>query len=475
VRTAALISVTALAVACSPHKVTRDPAPPVAVPDGHRTTLEDAGAELPETWWMAFDDPQLSELVERSLGGNLQLGAAWARLTQARAAARQAGALRLPQVDANAEAGRRRMRFDFGEGGVLTPQVDRFALSLAAGYEVDLWGKMAAGSRAAALDAAAVHDDAQAMAISVVAEVSEAWFDVVSQRAQRKLVEEQLRISETFLELTKMRFQQGLASALEVYQQQQQAVSTRSRLALIDAAIELQHNRLSLLLGRPPGDVPGIDRDTFPDLPPLPGTGVPADLLDRRPDVRAARRRVESADHRVAVAVADRLPSLRLSGSLSTEAGKITDLFTTPLWSILAGVTGPIFDGGRRRAEVDRTRAVVEERLLTYGHVLLAAMVEVDNALVSERQQRIHIRDLEEQVEIAANTLREAQERYRQGLIDYLPVLTALQTQQQVQLSLLQAHRQLISYRIQLCRALGGTWTQNLAAPARGPEAGGRS
>jgi outer membrane protein, multidrug efflux system len=471
VRPTLLVGALAVAAACNPHTVTRNPAPPIAVPDAYQGGA--GAAELPETWWTAFGDEQLAALVDRSLRANLQLGASWARLAQARAVARQAGALRWPQLDATAEAGRQRLRFDFGEQGVITPQVSRFAISAAAGYEVDLWRRMSSGARAAGLEAAAAADDLQAMAISLVAEVSEAWFEIVSLRAQRKLVEEQLRISETFLELTKLRFQQGLASALEVYQQQQQLVATRARLPLIDGAVEVQHQRLALLLGRPPGDLEGIDRDTLPELPPLPATGVPADLLERRPDVRAAMRLVEAADYRVAVAVADRLPSLRLTGSVSTQASDVTDLFRTPLWSLFAGITAPLFDRGRRKAEVERTRAVVDERLMGYGQVLLQAMFEVDSALVLERQQLLHIADLEEQLEVAALTLRAANERYRQGLIDYLPVLTALQTEQQTQLSLLQARRDLISYRIQLCRALGGTWTETLPPPGESAAADG--
>jgi outer membrane protein TolC len=177
---------------------------------------------------------------------------------------------------------------------------------------------------------------------------------------------------------------------------------------------------------------------------------------------------VEAADYRVAVAVADRLPGLRLSGSTSLQDSNIAEIIATPLWAIIASVTQPIFAGGRLKAEVERNRAVVEERLMQYGQVLLLAMTEVETALVQERQQIDNIAALEEQVEIAEKALREARARYREGLIDYLPVLTSLQALQRVQLSLLQTRRQLLSYRIQLCRALGGTWTARLAPPERG-------
>ncbi len=126
----------------------------------------------------------------------------------------------------------------------------------------------------------------------------------------------------------------------------------------------------------------------LPELPPVPALGVPADLLERRPDVRAARRRVEAADYRVAVAVADRLPALRLQGALSEQSGSIVDLIATPLYSLLASVTAPLFDHGRRRAEVDRNRAIVEERLADYAQAMLRAMVEVESALQQEPAPR---------------------------------------------------------------------------------------
>lgn len=251
-----------------------------------------------------------------------------------------------------------------------------------------------------------------------------------------------------------------------MFQQRQQQVSTRAQLALVDSALGLFEHRLAVLLGAAPGSLQVDAPEGLPAaLPAVPAGGLPADLLERRPDVRAAQRRVEAADYQVAVAVADRLPSLRLSGSYGFQAQSLADFLSSPVWNLIASVAAPILDGGRRAAEVERSEAVVEELLMVYGQLLLQAMTEVENALLQERYQLVHIADLEESVELAAATLREAQARYGKGLSDYLPVLTALQGQQRAELALLQARRQLISYRIQLCRALGGTWTQSLPAP----------
>jgi outer membrane protein, multidrug efflux system len=457
-----LSAIMALA-ACRVHDVDTTPEPPIPVPEGYSVETRMDGAP-PEAWWGDFNDPALARLIDRSLAQNLQLRAAWARLEQARALVRQAGSGKWPQLDASLSASRTKNRFDIGQEIIV--ETTAYNASIQAGYEVDLWRRVDSLESAAAQDAAALRDNLESIALSTAAQVSETWFDLLANRARRALIESQLEINETYLELTRLRFEQGLASALEVYQQRQQLVATRAQLALIDGTTEVLEHALSLLVGQPPGARYAVDRTELPALPALPATGVPADLLERRPDVRAARRQVVAADYRLAAAIADRLPALRLSGSLSEGADNVGDLFRSPLWSIVGSLTAPLFDGGRRAAEVDRNEAVVEELRFTYAFVLLQAMVEVENALVQERQQVLYIADLSEQLELAEATLREARARYRQGLVDYLQVLTALQSLQQVEVTLLGAQRQLISYRIQLCRALGGTWTRDLEPPA---------
>ncbi|HUH03773.1 MAG TPA: efflux transporter outer membrane subunit [Kofleriaceae bacterium] len=454
----------AAATSCSPHKVTHRPAPPVPVPAAF--SGDGTGAPLPDRWWRDFGDPELSRLIDAMFADNLQLRAAWARLRQGAALARQASSGKWPQVDLEASAARAENRINLPSIGQQTFSSNSFQISVRAGYEVDVWNKVASNAAAARLDVAAGRDEIEGLAMSMVAQLSEVWFELVHARAQRKLLNDQLDTNKIYVELTELRFGQGQASALDVYQQQQQVLQIQANLALVEGAIAANQQALAVMLGKPPQTSVAGGPDVLPELPAPPGTGVPADLLVRRPDVRAAQKRVEAADYRVAAAVADRLPGLRLMGALSLSNANIGDLIAAPLYSIMASVTAPLFDGGRRKAEVDRNRAVVEEQLANFGQVLLSAMLEVEQSLVFERQQRLHLIELVQQVEVSGKALREARERYRQGLIDYLPVITALQAQQRTELALLGAQRQLISYRIQLYRALGGSWTGELAAPA---------
>jgi outer membrane protein, multidrug efflux system len=453
---------------CRMHRVTADPPPPITVPGRF---AGDAGADpAPDRWWRAFGDPALDALIARALDDNFTLAAAWARLEQGDALVRIAGSFRLPEVTADAAA-----RYGRDATLVLSPPPDlaqekgtrtstTATGSVGAGYEVDLWGRISSGHAAAGQDALALRDDVETIATTIVAQVTEVWLDLRFQRARQKLLVEQLDVLHKTLELLETRFREGLGTALDVYQQRSLVSSTESLVIGGDSAIVALQGQLAVLLGTTFDAVVAATAavaDTLPEPPPVPAVGVPASLLDRRPDVRAARRRVEAADHRVAVAVADRLPALRLGAEVRTEHSPLAEL-GNPLFALFGSVTAPLFDYGRRKAEVARTRAVVEQRLAEYGEVMVEAMVEVEVALAQERHQHDLIAELLAQDELASNTVREARTRYREGQIDYLPVLSALQAQQQIGLALLQARRQLLSLRVTLYRALGGAWTEEL-------------
>lgn len=454
--------------ACSPHDVTENPTPPIELPESYGG--EAVGAEpkkddpLPERWWRSFGAQELDRLVEASLSGSFDMYAAWARLWQAEAMADQAGAPRWPTLDASLSGSLTRRRFVFPPPG----NTDTFAGStgaLQASYELDIWNKLGSTARAAALERDAAADGVQAMAVSLTAEVTETWLDLVRTRARRQVLERQIEVNESFLEVLQLRFGQGQATAVDVNQQLQLVLGARAEIALTRSGQVVLSDRLAVLVGRPPSRVDPGKRVELPELPPLPGTGVPSELLQRRPDLRAAQRRVEAADHRVAAAIADRYPSLRLTAAVTSEPGEINDWALDPIWNLAAGLTAPIFDGGRRAAEVERQRGVMAELVSDYGKTVLTAFVEVQDALVQEREQRERIARLTEQLAAAELALSQARDRYSHGVADFLTVLTSLGSQQQVELTLLDARRQLLSHRVQLCRALGGAWTVELERP----------
>jgi NodT family efflux transporter outer membrane factor (OMF) lipoprotein len=438
--------------------------PPVRVPK----LFASGGGSDPATprWWRDFNDPQLNALMQQALDDNLSLRRAWARLRQASMLARQARSPLWPSLDAEAAAARTRTE----PVRDMPVRANSFSIGLVAAYELDLWGRIRSLKRAALHDAHASAADVHATAILVAANVTDTWYALVAQREQRQLLKQQVETNRQLLELVELRFSNGRASALDVYQQRQLFAITQGQIPAVEASQRAFEHLLATLLGRVPAPGVAPARAELPELPALPATGIPADLLLNRPDVRAAAERLAAADDRVAAAVADRLPALRLTGSLGLASPEFDDLAHSEAWSIAGSVLAPIFDAGRRRAEVSRQKAVVEERLADYAQVLLTALREVEDALVLEAKQKETLASIVKQEKLGQQTLNQAKLRFVNGQSEYLPVLTALQDLYAVQRRRITARQQLIAFRIQLHRALGGTWPRELAAPTADAE-----
>jgi outer membrane protein TolC len=203
----------------------------------------------------------------------------------------------------------------------------------------------------------------------------------------------------------------------------------------------------------------------LPVLPPLPASGVPLEALRARPDVRAAELQLTAADHRLAVAIADRYPSLSLSAAAGGQAESFSDVLDQWFLNLAANLLAPVFDGGRRAAEADRNRAVVEERFYAWESALLAACAEVEDGLVAERGLDQTNRILGTQLELAEASLERSRALYVNGLTDYLTVLTALQSLQNLQRQAISTRQELLANRISLHIALGGSWSGSLEPP----------
>ena len=414
-------------------------------------------AAAPEQWWKAFGDPRLDALMAQALAGNLDLLTAWDRLAQVEALARQAGAARQPGLTGDASASRTRRKIDPGDAASAT----ELSLGLTAGYEVDLWGRVRATRDAAALAAQASRQDVDATALLLSAQVASTWYQLLDQLGQLALLDDQIRTNEKYLEVMNVRFrsaQRGVVSAVDILQQQQLVESARADKHLAELQRQVLEHQLALLLGQAPDMAVAADKATLPDLPPQPATGVPAALIRRRPDLRAAELRLASASQEVAAAVADRFPALSLTARTEAWGDRVRGLFDNWLATLAANLTAPILDGGRRAAEVDRTRAAAAQALHAYGQAALEAFQEVEDALAKEHQQQVYLASVERQLDLAAKASQETQNRYVKGADDYLRLLTAVRSLQNLQRTQLTARRQLIGYRIDLYRALGGGW-----------------
>ena len=424
---------------------------PVELPS--RFSAEGQG-DAPEEWWTAFGDGQLDELVAEALRGNFSLAGVWNRLAQAQAVAVQRGAALWPSVDGSVGYGRGANK---AVGADRTYRTD-YSLGLSASYEVDLWGRIRSRQDAARLDTAASEQDLQAAALTLTGEVAQGWFQLIEQGGQLGLLDEQIATNKKYLQIITYRFRRGQVSATDVLQQRQLVESTRGERVLVESNVAALRYQLAVLLGRVPGREPIAVSERLPNMPALPSTGVPADWLGRRPDVRAAELSVQAADRRVAEAMADQLPRLGLTLTAETTAEQVRDLFDNWMANLLANLVAPLFDGGHRRAEVDRTRAVLAERVNTYGQIVLTAIKEVEDAMSGEAKQAEYLRSLSEQLELAGQSAEQTRENYTKGAVDFTRYLTALLSYQSLQRLHLAAQRDVVLHRIDLYRALAGGW-----------------
>jgi len=454
-----LIVLTAMLSSCVLFKPDFKKNRPGVLPE--KFSLYKNGKYLPGSWWETFSAPELNYLIQEALSDNFSLKEAWARLDQVKASAVKMGSYLYPDLNVTADYTHTYQKSDIFSHTERT-SVDHYSLGIASSYEIDLWGRIRSDREAAKLDTEAARENLNSAAMTLAAEVTVHWLNIISQKMQKDLLEKQLQTNKFFLELIELRYRKSLASALDVFQQKQILHQIEAAIPLVKARKQVLFNELALLLGKSPYQCNEIKGISLPAIGNIPGTGIPVDLLANRPDVRSSGLRLKASDWQVSAALADRLPAIRLTARASYGAEDIDSLFDNWIQNLTAGLVGPVFDGRRRAAEVNRVRAVAEERLASYKYTVLNAVKEVENSLVQEEMQKKHIKALELQLHAAGRALVEARERYKKGIIDYLPVLTQILAVQRLERELITKRTILVVYRVNLYRALGGDWTDEL-------------
>ena len=406
---------------------------------------------IPGRWWQTFNDEQLNKLVDSALANNFSLRTAWQRLKAAEASARRESASLFPWLDASAQGRSSR----FGGNTVLR---DNLSLDASASYEVDLWGRIRSQVEAEQFRAEATRWDYKTAALSLSAEISRTWFQLLETRNQLELINQQIETNQKTLRLLKARFGSGQIRSVDILRQKQLLESTREQKASLQAGVEVLENRLAVLTGQPPQKALDYRDDSLPDMPVLPATGLPSELLRRRPDVQSAFNALKAADKDMASAISNRYPRLSLSASLSSTASSssVGDILNGWVNSFGGNLFAPIIYAGQRKAEVDRAEAVKKQRLYQYGQAVLTAYREVEDALVQEKKQREKIESIQKQLEMAQQSYEQLRLEYFNGMADYLDVLTALDEEQRLQRDLLSSRMTLLEYRIALYRSLAG-------------------
>lgn len=430
--------------------------PDQALPTNWIEAADPAAAAIDAEWWRGFEAPALDTLVRDARELNPGLAIATERVIQAEQALRSAGAARLPGVNLGANTSERRNRPDGGP----TATTEATSATLSVSWEVDLWGRLAAGVDAASAGLAASRFDLAGVRLSLDANVATTWFQTLAVAERLQIARENLAIAERILALVEVRYRNGAASALDVSRQRTTVLSQRAAIAPLDVQLRQTRSALALLAGRFPQDFASPDGALEALAVPEVAPGLPSELLTRRPDIAAAEARLAAADANVAAARAALLPSVQLTGSGGLASAALLSLADpTRSTALAAALAQTLFDGGRLRAQVETARSRQRELVESYRLSVLTALKEVEDALgnaARAREQEAAQRAIREE---AQRSLRLSELRYREGADDLLAVLDAQRTLFQTQDQLAQQRLARLTAATDLYKALGGGWS----------------
>ena len=293
-------------------------------------------------------------------------------------------------------------------------------------------------------------------ALTLASDISLTWVRLIDAQNQINILNTQLETNGKVLKVLRGRFGVGQVRSADILRQRLLMESVREEKILAETRLRTLEHQLAVLKGMPPQSAKFKPPQALPDLPAQPETGLPAELVQRRPDIQSIYYSIKAADKDVAVALSNRYPRLTLSASYISDAASPENLFSSWMTTFAAALIGPVFDGGERRSEVNRTQARRAELINTYKQTTLDAFQEVENALIREQKQAERIQNLRLRLDLAEKTYQQLQTGYFNGASDYIDTLTALSEKQQIERDLLDARRLLVEYRINLYRALAG-------------------
>ncbi len=453
----------------------------LGVPDRYSVPADQRAREDLSQWWTRFDDPMLASLVARAQADNLDIGQAVTRLRQARESLVQARADLLPSLSASGSVSHSEpLRggtstvtlpngtvTSFSQGGSTS-----FSLGGDASYQLDLFGGVRRGVEGARASYAASGFDYASVLLSVEAETARNYILARLAQAQLANARQNLTIADENLQIAGWRVQAGLVSSLD----QEQARSSRAQIAATIPSLEASYNgyvsRLGVLTGQAPGALKG-ELEAVKPIPKGPAsvaTGIPADALRQRPDVRAAERNLAAATANIGVATAQLYPALSIGGSIDSGSSALSSLFDVITGRLFASIAQTIFDGGRRHSQVRASRAAAEGAFLAYKSMVLTALEDIENAVVALQSAQRREAEFRVALDAANNQALLARMQYRSGLTDFT-------TLNQAEASLISARNGLLSAQsdestalVQLYTALGGGWDSSVTptAPATG-------
>lgn len=412
------------------------------------------------SWWKIYKDPQLDVLAARVEQGNQNLRQAEARFRQATAIANAARADRYPLVTGGAGATRSRT-----EGASGRPR-NSYDLDLRASWEPDFWGRIRRSIEAGAAQADAAAADIESVRLSATAALVQNYFALRVLDAQARILDETVAAYGRFLKLTQNRYNAGVVGKSDVVQAEAQLKSTQAqRVDLGVQRAQLEH-AIAVLVGESPTTLSIAPGPLSTSLPAIP-TGVPSELLQRRPDIASAERSVAAANARIGVAQAAMYPSVTLSGSAGLSAATLPMLLQVPTyaWALGAAAAQTLFDGGTRQANVDQARAVFDQELALYRQTVLTSFQEVEDNLAALRILEDEAALQSAAVAAARQSVQLTENRYKAGTASFLEVITVQTIALSNERTAMALHGRRLAASVQLVRALGGGWEQGGVAP----------
>ncbi len=440
--------------------------PTVITPDAYK---EGAGWKVARpqddaprgAWWEVFADPQLNALAAQVSVSNQNVAVAEAQFRQARALVREARAAYFPTVTLG--IGYARSRQSATLGGVKTTTAGpawNFTFPLDVSWELDLWGRIRRAVESNQASAQASAADLETSRLSLQAELAQDYFQLRALDAQKQLLDVTATAFQKSLELTRNRYEGGVASRADVAQAETQLKTTQAQ--AIDVGVQraqLEH-AIAVLIGRPPSSF-SLPQAPLAATPPAIPVGVPSELLQRRPDVAGAERRVAAANAQIGVAIAAFFPSVTLGASGGFESRSVAQWFTWPsrVWSVGPTISETVFDGGLRRAQTDEARAAYDATVSAYRQTVLGGFQEVEDNLAALRILEDEATAQAAAVKAAEQALSLITDQYKAGTVSYLNVIVAQATALSNEITAVQIlGRQMVAAAL-LVKALGGGWS----------------
>lgn len=421
-----------------------------------------------DRWWERFGDTVTASLVQQVLENNYDLKAAAARVLQAQAMLAEVRGRQLPDISYNLSRDRSKRSFNLGglgAGSRFNVMSTTWEQTFSVTYILDLFGKLRHSERAAWADMLAAQANQQALINSIIATAIKVRVDIATIQKRLAIVKAVIKNRQNTLQIVERRYKQGLVSPVDVRLARENLAASKAVEPSIELSLITTQHALDVLLANRPGSSQHLPETLadLPDLEPIP-VGLPASLLDRRPDVKAAELALQAANQRIGVSIAQLYPDLTLTGNYGRSADRWRDIWKheTEIYSALIHLAQPIFKGGQLRAQVDAAKAQYAESAANYAGTVLTALKEVEDALVSEQSLQDQLSHAKYRFTEALAAENLSQQRYQRGVESILTVLESERRRITAEDELTNLKRQIWTTRVNLLLALGGDWISKM-------------